>query len=153
MSCSESRVESTVEFPMPKTELFEKYSDAYDEWFEKNRDLYEAELEAIRQLISPRAEGGFCCNQGREIRLANRYYRGKNLQDEGAHRTLKIVKEPSPGDIFTSRRYKSSARNICIFTRPLTLLFFCRIQIFIRFFKQHFRRGQSFILGGSNSVA
>ena len=38
---------------MPKTEPFEKYSDAYDEWFEKNRDLYDAELEAIRQLIPP----------------------------------------------------------------------------------------------------
>jgi ubiquinone/menaquinone biosynthesis C-methylase UbiE len=38
---------------MPKTEPFEKHSDAYDEWFEKNRDLYEAELEAIRQLIPP----------------------------------------------------------------------------------------------------
>ena len=43
---------------MPKTEPFEKYSDAYDEWFEKNRDAYEAELEAIRQLIpSPEAKG------------------------------------------------------------------------------------------------
>ena len=38
---------------MPKTEPFEKHSDAYDEWFEKNSDLYEAELEAIRQLIPP----------------------------------------------------------------------------------------------------
>jgi len=43
---------------MPKTEPFEKHSDAYDEWFEKNSDLYEAELEAIRQLIPlPEAEG------------------------------------------------------------------------------------------------
>ena len=38
---------------MPKTEPFEKHSDAYDEWFKKNIDLYEAELEAIRQLIPP----------------------------------------------------------------------------------------------------
>jgi len=38
---------------MPKTEPFEKYSDAYDEWFEKNSDLYNAELEAIGQLIPP----------------------------------------------------------------------------------------------------
>ena len=43
---------------MPKTEPFEKHSEAYDEWFEKNRDLYEAELEAIRELIPPpEAEG------------------------------------------------------------------------------------------------
>ena len=43
---------------MPKTESFEKHSDAYEEWFEKNRDLYEAELEAVRQLIPfPGAEG------------------------------------------------------------------------------------------------
>jgi len=43
---------------MPKTEPFEKYSDAYDEWFKKNSDQYNAELEAIRQLISsPGAEG------------------------------------------------------------------------------------------------
>lgn len=43
---------------MPKTEPFEKHSDAYDEWFKKNIDLYKAELEAIRQLIpSPGAEG------------------------------------------------------------------------------------------------
>jgi hypothetical protein len=47
-----------VEFCVPKTEPFEKHSDAYDEWFEKNRDLYEAELEVIRQLIpSPGFEG------------------------------------------------------------------------------------------------
>ena len=53
-----SRVKDTVEFCIPKTEPFEKHSDAYDEWFEKNRDLYEAELEAIRQLIPPpEAEG------------------------------------------------------------------------------------------------
>lgn len=38
---------------MPKTEPFEKYSDAYDKWFTKNVDLYEAELETIRQLIPP----------------------------------------------------------------------------------------------------
>jgi len=43
---------------MPKTESFEKYSDAYDEWFEKNFDLYEAELEAIRQLIPPPGSEG-----------------------------------------------------------------------------------------------
>ncbi len=43
---------------MPRTEPFEKHSDAYDEWFEKNRDLYEAELEVIRQLLpSPEVEG------------------------------------------------------------------------------------------------
>jgi len=43
---------------MPKTEPFEKYSDAYDEWFKKNVALYKAELEAIRQLIPPpEAEG------------------------------------------------------------------------------------------------
>ena len=43
---------------MPKTEPFEKYSDAYDEWFERNSDMYEAELEAIRRLIpSHGAEG------------------------------------------------------------------------------------------------
>ena len=38
---------------MPKTEPFDKHSDAYDEWFKKNIVLYEAELEAIRQLIPP----------------------------------------------------------------------------------------------------
>jgi len=43
---------------MPKTDSFEKYSDAYDEWFKKNFDLYEAELEAIRQLIPPPGSEG-----------------------------------------------------------------------------------------------
>jgi len=43
---------------MPKTEPFDKYSDAYDEWFNKNYDLYEAELEAIRQLIPPPGSEG-----------------------------------------------------------------------------------------------
>ena len=43
---------------MPKTESFEKYSDAYDEWFKKNFDLYEAELEAIRQVIPPPGSEG-----------------------------------------------------------------------------------------------
>lgn len=38
---------------MPRTEPFEKHSDAYDEWFERNADLYEAELAAIRQLLPP----------------------------------------------------------------------------------------------------
>jgi SAM-dependent methyltransferase len=38
---------------MPKTEPFEKFSDAYDEWFDRNRDLYEAELRAVRQLMPP----------------------------------------------------------------------------------------------------
>jgi len=43
---------------MPKTEPFEKHSEAYDEWFDKNHRLYEAELLAIRQLIpSTDAEG------------------------------------------------------------------------------------------------
>jgi len=43
---------------MPRTEPFDKYSDAYDEWFEKNRELYDAELEAVRQLVpAPGAEG------------------------------------------------------------------------------------------------
>jgi len=43
---------------MPRTEPFEKYSDAYDEWFEKNRELYDAEVEAIRQLVPwPGANG------------------------------------------------------------------------------------------------
>ncbi len=38
---------------MPRTEPFDEYSDAYDEWFEENLDLYEAELEAIRRLLPP----------------------------------------------------------------------------------------------------
>ncbi|MDY0212265.1 MAG: methyltransferase domain-containing protein [Desulfuromonadaceae bacterium] len=40
---------------MPKTESFERYSAAYDEWFEKNHALYAAELEVVRQLL-PMAE-------------------------------------------------------------------------------------------------
>lgn len=43
---------------MPKTDPFEKYSDAYDEWFEKNRDVYHAELEVIRQLIPSSGTNG-----------------------------------------------------------------------------------------------
>ncbi|MBN2396766.1 MAG: methyltransferase domain-containing protein [Deltaproteobacteria bacterium] len=43
---------------MPKTEPFEKYSDAYDEWFERNSDLYAMEMEAIRRLIPPDGEEG-----------------------------------------------------------------------------------------------
>ena len=42
---------------MPKTAPFEKYSDAYDAWFEKHGEAYDAELEAIRRLIPPDAEG------------------------------------------------------------------------------------------------
>ncbi len=41
------------EILMPKTEAFEKYSDAYDDWFKKNAKLYEAELKAIRQVLPP----------------------------------------------------------------------------------------------------
>ncbi len=36
---------------MPKIDIFEKYSDAYDDWFEKNPDAYAVELKAIRQLL------------------------------------------------------------------------------------------------------
>ena len=52
---------------MPKTEPFEKYSDAYDEWFEKNLELYDAEVEAIRQLIPPPGAKGVevCVGSGK----------------------------------------------------------------------------------------
>ncbi len=43
---------------MPKTESFEKYSDAYDKWFKKNSDIYAAELEAIRRLMPPQGSEG-----------------------------------------------------------------------------------------------
>ncbi len=43
---------------MPKTEPFDEYSDAYDEWFKKNVDLYKAELKAIRPLIPPHGSEG-----------------------------------------------------------------------------------------------
>lgn len=43
---------------MPKTEPFDSYSDAYDEWFERNREIYEAELEAVRQLLPPTGARG-----------------------------------------------------------------------------------------------
>jgi ubiquinone/menaquinone biosynthesis C-methylase UbiE len=43
---------------MPKTESFDEYSDAYDEWFQKNSDLYKAELETIRPLVPPRGSEG-----------------------------------------------------------------------------------------------
>lgn len=36
---------------MPKIDVFEKHSDAYDDWFEKNQEAYEAELKAVRQLL------------------------------------------------------------------------------------------------------
>jgi SAM-dependent methyltransferase len=36
---------------MPKTEPFEKNSEAYDQWFERNPAAYAAELEAVRQLM------------------------------------------------------------------------------------------------------
>ena len=43
---------------MPKTEPFEKHSEAYDRWFDRNHSLYEAELRTIRQLVpSTDAEG------------------------------------------------------------------------------------------------
>jgi len=54
-----SHTEALIEeVSMPKTEPFEKYSDAYDEWFEKNSDPYEMELEVIRRLIPSGGEEG-----------------------------------------------------------------------------------------------
>jgi ubiquinone/menaquinone biosynthesis C-methylase UbiE len=47
-----------VEFDMPKTEPFDEYSDAYDQWFTKNVDLYEAELKAVRRLMPPHGSEG-----------------------------------------------------------------------------------------------
>ena len=43
---------------MPKSDLFNRHSDAYDEWFERNADLYEAELEAVRRLLPPQPSKG-----------------------------------------------------------------------------------------------
>ncbi len=51
---------------MPKTEPFEKYSNAYDEWFERNADLYEAELRTIRQFIPPPGAEGMEVGVGSE---------------------------------------------------------------------------------------
>jgi SAM-dependent methyltransferase len=40
---------------MPKTEPFEHYCEAYDDWFEKNREAFCAELKTIQSLL-PRPE-------------------------------------------------------------------------------------------------
>jgi SAM-dependent methyltransferase len=37
---------------MPKTEPFERHTQAYDEWFDNNSELYEAELKAVKEFIS-----------------------------------------------------------------------------------------------------
>jgi ubiquinone/menaquinone biosynthesis C-methylase UbiE len=43
---------------MAKTDPFEKYSEAYDDWFARNPEAYQAELAAIRQLLpSPLGRG------------------------------------------------------------------------------------------------
>jgi SAM-dependent methyltransferase len=43
---------------MPRTDAFDRYADAYDEWFERNQAWYAAELEAVRQLVpGPAADG------------------------------------------------------------------------------------------------
>ena len=42
---------------MPRTEAFERYSEAYDEWFQKHADLYESEIAAIRPFIPRDREG------------------------------------------------------------------------------------------------
>jgi len=43
---------------MPKTDPFEKYTDAYDDWFARNPEAYQAELAAIRELLpSPLGRG------------------------------------------------------------------------------------------------
>jgi ubiquinone/menaquinone biosynthesis C-methylase UbiE len=36
---------------MAKTEAFDRFTDAYDEWFSRNSAIYSAELQAIRQVI------------------------------------------------------------------------------------------------------
>jgi len=38
---------------MPRVEPFEKFSEEYDEWFVRNRDVYQAEVDAIKDLITP----------------------------------------------------------------------------------------------------
>ncbi len=43
---------------MAKTEAFERFSDAYDEWFVENAERYEAELEVIRSLLPPAGATG-----------------------------------------------------------------------------------------------
>ncbi|MBN2432547.1 MAG: class I SAM-dependent methyltransferase [Acidobacteria bacterium] len=43
---------------MPRTEAFDTYSDAYDEWFDRHAAEYHAELAVIRRLLpSPHAKG------------------------------------------------------------------------------------------------
>ncbi|WP_394340756.1 class I SAM-dependent methyltransferase [Natrinema sp. CBA1119] len=36
---------------MPKSELFERHADRYDDWFEANPDAYRSEVEALRRLL------------------------------------------------------------------------------------------------------
>jgi len=38
---------------MPRTEPFDTYSDAYDEWFDRHAAEYRAELAVIRRLLPP----------------------------------------------------------------------------------------------------
>jgi hypothetical protein len=71
---------------MPKTELFEKHSDRYDERFEKNRDIYDVELAVIRQLIPSR--------QAKRLEMGVAQHRRKNIKHDG---TWMIV-EPLAGD-------------------------------------------------------
>lgn len=49
-----------LEFIMPKTNAFDRYTDEYDDWFAKNPEKYEAELELIRELLPPQAAALGC---------------------------------------------------------------------------------------------
>ncbi|WP_456432993.1 class I SAM-dependent methyltransferase [Nitratifractor sp.] len=42
---------------MAKIEPFENYTDRYEAWFEEHRELYRWEIEAVRQLLPPFADG------------------------------------------------------------------------------------------------
>jgi len=43
---------------MAKAEVFNQFSDAYDEWFDRNEAIYASELHAIRQFIPQRNAKG-----------------------------------------------------------------------------------------------
>ncbi|MFO7841335.1 MAG: class I SAM-dependent methyltransferase [Fidelibacterota bacterium] len=42
----------------PKTEPFDRYSDAYDTWFDEHAGIYASELETIRRLLPSRSFQG-----------------------------------------------------------------------------------------------
>jgi SAM-dependent methyltransferase len=130
---------------MPKTEPFERHTQAYDEWFDNNSELYEAELKAVKEFISDNSL------EGMEIGVGS----GKFAAPLG----IKIGVEPSEKMAERAKKlgikvYSAVAENLPFsdnrFDFVLMVTTICFVDDVVKSFKEALRvlKGEGFIVVG-----